>query len=171
MTKSHIMGTYRSSTYINWIQFKSAQYCSHFLSVLKLCFKKFVSFPSFGLAHLLVPSTFLTWSVIQFLYVKCEPMFPVCFRVHKIPLVFTTYLTIHLTIFHHLVRSLPYFLDLFFKNFLLLAFHMLSSVHNLTNQLPLKSGTFIIYRNQFGCPIQEKFSRICCIFLLCYNLH
>lgn len=101
-------------------KFKSAQYCSHFISAFVL--KKFVSVPSFGLVYLLVPSTFLTWSVTQFLYLECEPMFPFCFRVHKILSAFTTYLTIQLTIFHHLVRPLPYFLDFIFQNFLVIGF-------------------------------------------------
>lgn len=49
-------------------------------------------------------------------------MFPFCFRVHKILSAFTIYLTIHLTIFHHLVRPLPYFLDFIFQNFLVIGF-------------------------------------------------
>lgn len=144
-------------------EFKSAQYCSHFISDFVL--KNFVLLSSFGLVYLLVPSIFLTWSVTHSSTWSVSQCFHFALEFTKScqPSLLTwpfiwQFSTTWWDLFH-------ISLILFFKIFLLLAFHMLSSVHNLTNQLPLKWGNSIYKGNQFGWPTQEKFSRTCWIFL------
>lgn len=140
-------------------EFKSAQSCSRFISAFVL--KDFVSLRSFGLGSLLVPSTFLTWSATQFLDLECEPMFPFCFRIHKILSAFATHLTIHLTIFHHLVRPLPYFLELIFQNFLVTGFSHAIFCSQSDNPISLKARDIqYIKGTNLGDQLRRSFLRL-----------